>query len=163
MSTRTSEQWLAGAQQWADWDVNAATKAQVQQLVASEDIGKLRKLFGSRVAFGTAGLRAVMGPGPAAMNDLVVIQAAQGICKYLTTQFGEQAKQMGVALGYDHRKQGSLSSKRFAELSAAVCLHYGIKVYLFEGFVATPLVVRSAQPLGFGCGCNCLLTTFLAC
>lgn len=151
MSARTDEQWLAEAQQWADWDVNAGTKAQVQQLVEAKDVARIRELFGSRVAFGTAGLRAVMGPGPAAMNDLVVIQASQGICKYLTKQFGDRAKSMGVAVGYDHREQGSLSSKRFAELTAAVCAHYGIKVYLYRGFVATPLVV-STPVLSCVCG-----------
>ncbi|KAI9988925.1 hypothetical protein PInf_022613 [Phytophthora infestans] len=140
MTTRTDEQWLHEAQQWVEWDVNAGTKAQVEQLVAAKDVARIRELFGSRVAFGTAGLRAVMGPGPAAMNDLVVIQASQGICKYLTLQFGDQVKSMGVALGYDHRQYGTLSSKRFAELTAAVCLHCGFKVYLYEGFVATPLV-----------------------
>ncbi|KAF1793757.1 Alpha-D-phosphohexomutase, conserved site [Phytophthora cactorum] len=152
MSTRTDEQWLAEAQQWADWDVNAGTKAQLEQLVAAKDVARIRELFGSRVAFGTAGLRAVMGPGPAAMNDLVVIEASQGICKYLTQQFGDRAKSMGVALGYDHRQQGTLSSKRFAELTAAVCLHYGFKVYLYEGFVATPLVPFCIEQKGCAAG-----------
>ncbi|ETM51443.1 hypothetical protein L914_04716 [Phytophthora nicotianae] len=152
MSTHTDEQWLAEAQQWAEWDVNAGTKAQVEQLVAAKDVARIRELFGSRVAFGTAGLRAVMGPGPAAMNDLVVIQASQGICKYLTQQFGDRAKSMGVALGYDHRQHETLSSKRFAELTAAVCLHYGFKVYLYEGFVATPLVPFCIEQKGCAAG-----------
>ncbi|POM65506.1 Phosphoglucomutase, partial [Phytophthora palmivora] len=56
MSLRTDEEWLAEAQQWADWDVNAGTKTQVQQLVATKDVVRIRELFGSRVAFGTAGL-----------------------------------------------------------------------------------------------------------
>jgi phosphomannomutase len=64
----------------------------------------------------------------------------KGICKYLTKVFGEEAKTKGFAIGYDHRKAGTLNSKRFAELTAAVCVSYGIKVYLYEGFVATPLV-----------------------
>lgn len=152
MSTRTDEQWLQQAQQWADWDVNAGTKQQVQRLVDAKDVATLRELFGSRVAFGTAGLRAAMGPGPVNMNDLVVIQTTQGICKYLTEQFGERAKSMGMAVGYDHRQQGSLSSKRFAELTAAVCLHYGIKVFLYEGFVATPLVPFCIEQKGCAAG-----------
>ncbi|RLN88079.1 hypothetical protein BBJ28_00015457 [Nothophytophthora sp. Chile5] len=152
MSTRTDEQWLATAQQWLDWDVNAGTKALVAALIAARDTSRLRELFGSRVAFGTAGLRAVMGPGPAAMSDLVVIQTTQGICKYLTRVFGDQAKRMGVVVGYDHRQQGSLNSKRFAELTAAVCVHYGIKVFLYEGFVATPLVPFCIEQKGCAAG-----------
>lgn len=68
---------------------------------------------------------------------------AQGICKYLIEIVGEEeAKRCGVVLGYDHRAQGSLSSKRFAELAAAACLHFGLKVFLYRGIVATPMVVR---------------------
>lgn len=76
---------------------------------------------------------------------------AQGICKYLVEVFGEdEAKRRGVALGYDHRAQGSLSSRRFAELAAAACLHAGFKVFLYRGVVATPMVVR----LRFSRGCT---------
>ncbi|CEG45371.1 hypothetical protein L917_04611 [Plasmopara halstedii] len=152
MSWRTDEQWLAEAQQWADWDVNATTKAQVQHLVAIKNVSRIRELFSNRVTFGTAGLRAVMGPGPASMNDLVVIQTSQGICKYLTQQFGVRAKQMGIALGYDHRQQGSLSSRRFAELTASVCLYSGFKIYLYDDYVATPLVPFCIEQKGCAAG-----------
>ena len=141
MAALPSDQWLTAAQQWTDWDLNIETRTQIQQLVNSKNVKRLQELFSRRVTFGTAGLRAVMGPGPSAMNDLVVIQTSQGLCTYLVKQLGEQAKIMGVALGYDHR-QRSLSSKRFAELTASVCLHCGFRVYLYEDVVATPLVVR---------------------
>lgn len=142
MSATASDdaQWLAAAQQWVDWDMNAGTRAEVQALLAARDVAQLRTLFNGRLEFGTAGLRAAMGPGPTMMNDLVVVQTTQGICAYLLRTFGERAKSMGFAIGYDHRAKDSLSSKRFAELAAAVCVAYGITVYLYEGFVATPLV-----------------------
>ena len=38
---------------------------------------QLRALLGSRMVFGTAGLRAKMGAGYCYMNDLTVIQTAQ--------------------------------------------------------------------------------------
>jgi phosphomannomutase len=41
---------------------------------------------------------------------------------------------------YDHRKQGPNNSRQFAQYLAAVMLGQGFKVYLYEGFVATPLV-----------------------
>lgn len=140
MASNDDAHWIAAAQQWVDWDMNAGTKAAVQALLDAQDVAQLRALFDGRLEFGTAGLRAAMGPGTKMMNDLVVVQTTQGICKYLTHVFGERAKTMGFAIGYDHRAQGSLNSRRFAELTAAVCVAYGIKVYLYEGFVATPLV-----------------------
>ncbi|KAI9915011.1 hypothetical protein PsorP6_007494 [Peronosclerospora sorghi] len=152
MSACLDEQWLVKAQEWAHWDVNAETKALIQQLIESKDVERLQQLFSGRVAFGTAGLRAVMGPGPSAMNDLVVIQTCQGLCKYLLKQVGTSVKRMGIAVGYDHRKQASLSSKRFAELTAVVCVNYGIKVYLYEGFVATPLVPFCIEQKGCAAG-----------
>jgi phosphomannomutase len=143
MASSSSFDELAAAQQWLDWDMNAGTKAQVQALVDAQDTAALHKMFNGRLEFGTAGLRAAMGPGTTAINDLVVVQTAQGLCKYLFAVLGEdETRRRGVALGYDHRARGSLNSKRFAELTAAVCVHVGIKVYLFEGVVATPLVVR---------------------
>ncbi|DAZ95434.1 TPA: hypothetical protein N0F65_013003 [Lagenidium giganteum] len=148
----SDQQWLDTAQQWLEWDMNQGTKAIVAQLMADKNTAALQKLFGSRLEFGTAGLRAVMGPGPAAMNDLTVVQTTQGICKYLTKVFGDKAKTMGFAIGYDHRAQASLNSRRFAELTAAVCVSYGIKVYLYEGFVATPLVPFLIEQKGCAAG-----------
>ncbi|TYZ63927.1 hypothetical protein PybrP1_009500 [[Pythium] brassicae (nom. inval.)] len=139
-TTSDDAHWIAAAQQWVAWDMNAGTRAAVQALLDAGDVAQLRALFDGRLEFGTAGLRAAMGPGTKMMNDLVVVQTTQGICKYLTREFGERSKSMGFAIGYDHRAKDSLSSKRFAELAAAVCVAHGIRVYLYEGFVATPLV-----------------------
>lgn len=48
------------------------------------------------------GLRGVMGPGYAAMNDLVIIQTSQGVAKYVEATLPE-AKQKGVAVSFDGR------------------------------------------------------------
>ncbi len=49
----------------------------------------------------------------------------------------EGAKERGIIIGYDGRH----NSKRFAELAAATFLHKGMKAYLFDGVIPTPLVV----------------------
>lgn len=69
--------WIAAAQQWVSWDVNSGTRAAVQKLLDAKDAAQLKSLFDGRLEFGTAGLRAAMGPGTKMMNDLVVIQTAQ--------------------------------------------------------------------------------------
>ncbi|EMP35877.1 Phosphoglucomutase-2 [Chelonia mydas] len=56
---------------------NTKTSEIVKQLVAEENAGELQKCFGSRMEFGTAGLRAAMGAGISQMNDLTVIQTTQ--------------------------------------------------------------------------------------
>jgi len=46
---------LALAHEWLKFDKNAETKAEVERLVAMNDISTLRKLMCSRMQFGTAG------------------------------------------------------------------------------------------------------------
>jgi phosphomannomutase len=70
----------------------------------AKDWGKLKSRLLTRLAFGTAGLRGVMQAGFNGMNDLVVIQTAQGIAKYLLECFPDPAdRKRGVVLGYDGR------------------------------------------------------------
>ena len=90
-----------------------------------------------------------MGPGTNRMNDLTVVQAAQGIAAYLLAQFGREAcASRGVVLGYDHRARGSINSRRFAMLSAAAMLSAGIRVRMFQRFACTPLVPFSVTHFG---------------
>lgn len=91
----------------------------------------------TRLAFGTAGLRGVMRAGYNGMNELVVIQTAQGLMRYVKQCYPEvKDQQRGVVFGYDGRYQ----SKRFAELSAGIFLEAQIPVYLYGKTVATPMV-----------------------
>lgn len=46
-------------------------------MVAKGNAEELQQCFGSRMEFGTAGLRAAMGAGTSQMNDLTIIQTSQ--------------------------------------------------------------------------------------
>lgn len=97
----------------------------------------LSKRLLSRLTFGTAGLRGVMQAGFNSMNDLVVIQSAQGLLQYVLKCFPDKADRAnGIVVGYD----GRYNSKRFAELTAAVFLNSGITVWLYSEMVATPFI-----------------------
>jgi phosphoglucomutase / phosphopentomutase len=134
----------SAARQYVAWDVNEETRAQAQALL---DAGAT-SAFASRLEFGTAGLRGPMGPGFSRMNDLVVLQTAQGLAAYLVAVFGDRARTGGLVLGYDHRSRGSLNSRRFALLTAAAALRAGVRVHLFRRLVATPLVPFAIRHLG---------------
>ena len=56
---------------------NPLTSESVKQLIAGGNKEELRKCFGARMEFGTAGLRAPMGAGISRMNDLTIIQTTQ--------------------------------------------------------------------------------------
>lgn len=78
-----------------------------------------------------------MQAGFNSMNDLVVIQTAQGIAQYLLkSESSEEVRKKGIVLGFD----GRYNSRRFAELSAAVFLSQNIRVYLFNYMTPTPFV-----------------------
>ncbi len=58
----------------------------VAELVASGEEEKLVCMLGTRLAFGTAGLRGQMGPGFNAMNVVTVQQTSQGLCRCVLPQ-----------------------------------------------------------------------------
>ena len=64
-------------------DPNEETRNAVADLLKNEKFSELEAILGSRLQFGTAGLRGPMGPGYNRMNDLVVLQTCQGLIRYI--------------------------------------------------------------------------------
>ncbi len=119
---------LAAANAWIEADPDPATSATVQTLVdkvtavgddttrgvsVDQAIEELTGLFGSRIAFGTAGLRAEIGPGPAKMNRLVVRQTTAGLMHWLP----DGAK---VVIGFDARHGSSPFAAEAADVVAGL-------------------------------------------
>jgi phosphomannomutase len=127
------------AQLWADQDPDPSTRAAVQQMLAESDIAALQRCFGTRLQFGTAGLRGVMGPGPGGMNRLVVRQTSAGIASFLQGQRAagvDPAAELMVVVGYDGRHL----SRQFAQDTVGVLGALGVCTVLFDQPVPTPLV-----------------------
>ena len=116
----------AQADQWLDIDINPDSAKEIEHLKSVEDYATLNDKFGSRIAFGTAGLRAAMKSVFAYMNDVTVLQASQGLVQYiLDTCVAVPAKPLSLVVGYDHR----YNSQRFGEITASVALSKGLTVY----------------------------------
>ena len=149
------------AQEWCRQDPNKTTKAFVEDLISKAETDeaaatKLGSLFprdDSRIEFGTAGLRSSMTPGPLGMNDLVIIQTAQGLARYCQQENASQEK-LRVVIGYDHRANPSLqlSSLLFALYSVLVFEAAGMEAILLDGYVHTPLVAFSTRRLNAAAG-----------
>lgn len=75
------------AQKYIEWDPNPFTRTIVEELLKAGAMDQLDSLLRHRIQFGTAGLRAAMGPGYKNMNDLVIIQTCQGLARYLEAHF----------------------------------------------------------------------------
>ncbi|KAF8185026.1 hypothetical protein K438DRAFT_1837279 [Mycena galopus ATCC 62051] len=133
--------------EWLRLDENEATRLEIQSLRDEGNTTELGQRMRTRIEFGTAGLRARMAAGWSCMNDLIVIQASQGLCQYVLKNV-ENAASRGVVIGHDHR----YNSERWAELTAAVFVHAGFKTYLHRGLVHTPMVPFTVQALRASCG-----------
>ncbi|KAL1709947.1 hypothetical protein EV121DRAFT_193766 [Schizophyllum commune] len=133
--------------EWLRIDRNEATRKEIEQLWASKDLAALETRLGSRIEFGTAGLRGRMEAGWSRMNDVTVIQASQGLCAYVLANVPNAAER-GVVVGHDHRH----NSERWAKLTAAAFIEKGVKVYLHRGLVHTPLVPFTVKNRGAACG-----------
>lgn len=93
---------------------------------------EIEDAFYTNLEFGTAGMRGILGAGTNRMNIYTVRKANVGFAKYLLTK--PNAKEKGVAIGYDNRHM----SYRFAMESAKVLATYGIKSFVFESLRPTP-------------------------
>ncbi|XP_048365627.1 phosphopentomutase [Sphaerodactylus townsendi] len=148
-----AEQAQRAAAEWLRWDKNSKTIEIVKQMVTKGNTEELQRCFGSRMEFGTAGLRAAMGAGTSQMNDLTIIQTTQGFCRYLEKTCSD-LKKKGVVIGFDARSHPSSggSSKRFARLAAATFISQGVPVYLFSSIVPTPFVPYTVIHLKLSAG-----------
>lgn len=122
------------AQQWLDSSVyDDVTKEAVHEMLDKEDKTDLIDSFYQNLAFGTGGLRGIMGPGSNRMNIYTVGAATQGLANYLKKNFAEK-DEISVVVGHDCRN----NSRLFAETSAKIFSANGIKVYLFDDMRPTP-------------------------
>lgn len=135
---------LVLAQAWQSQDPDPETRAELAQLIADKDEAKLISRFGSRLAFGTAGLRGELGAGPNRMNRVLVAQAAAGIGRFLLAKESKPS----VVIGYD----GRVNSDIFARDSAEVLAGMGVRVLLLDHMGPTPLVSFATRHLSLSAG-----------
>ncbi|KAI0747847.1 phosphoglucomutase first 3 domain-containing protein [Daedaleopsis nitida] len=133
--------------QWLQQDPNPETREEVKSLVESQNYAELEKRMSPRIEFGTAGLRGRMEAGWARMNDLIIIQASQGLCAYVLEHV-EDARARGVVVGHDHRYH----SEKWARLTAAVFIDQQVPVYFHDKVVHTPLVPFTVKSKRAACG-----------
>jgi phosphomannomutase len=143
----TDDQLLDFVGRWMAADPDPETAAETAALLASNDMAGLRDQFGSRLTFGTAGLRGPIAAGPNRMNRLVVRQSAAGLGQRIRTEGPDYAKR-GVVIGFDARHK----SDAFASDTARVFAAQGIPVFLFAHIIPTPVLAFAVTYLGCAAG-----------
>ena len=94
------------------WLANATADADVVAELKTLDDAKIEDAFYRDLAFGTGGLRGVIGAGTNRMNVYTVAKASQGLADYLKKNFETPS----VAIGYDSR----IKSDVFAKVAAVL-------------------------------------------
>ncbi|SEQ19071.1 phospho-sugar mutase [Arthrobacter sp. OV608] len=142
---------LTEARKWAAQDPDPETSASLLELVRLVEDGspaarqELEDSFRGTLQFGTAGLRAALGPGPNRMNRVVVRRAAAGLADFLVRATGEASPwtRPRAVVGYDARYNSDI----FAAETAAVFTAAGIETFLMPAALPTPLLAYAVRAL----------------
>ncbi|MBS0617384.1 MAG: phospho-sugar mutase [Spirochaetes bacterium] len=141
---RSYSEALAVAESWAKPPFDNETLAAVNTLLALPEAEKQKAIldrFAADLAFGTAGMRAIMDVGTARMNEYAVARTTRAVAHVL--QKIKKGARPVVVVGYDGRH----NSEKFARLAEGVFLAAGVDVYAFERIVPTPLVPFAVRRL----------------
>lgn len=117
--------------QWLSPTFDENTKKEIEQLMTSNP-KELEDAFYKDLAFGTGGMRGVMGVGTNRINRYTLGKNTQGLSDYLKTAFPNE--DLKVAIAYDCRHNSNTLAKIVADVFSA----NGIKVYLFSDLRPTP-------------------------
>ena len=144
MSTAPQPGWLARARAFRADDPDPETCAELDALLARLPEpaveAELRDRFETRLGFGTAGLRGLLGAGDNRMNRRVVAQTTSALCAQLLAAVPDAAGR-GLCIGFDGRHK----SRDFAAEACAIAGGAGFVVHLFEVPVATPLLAYAVR------------------
>lgn len=124
------------------WIENVDDEELLAELQAMKDEGDqdaIRDAFSKDLAFGTAGLRGILGAGSNRMNRYTVARATQGLADYLNAHFEKPR----VAIARDSRNMGMV----FTSIAAGVLAANGIYAYVFPRVEATPTLSFAVRDL----------------
>lgn len=127
-------------EKWLSFDEETA-----KELSAITDEKEIEDRFYKDIAFGTGGLRGIMGAGSNRMNKYTIGKATYGIANYLKSRKDGEIK---VALAYDSRN----NSAYFASVAAGIFARCGFKVFLYETLVPVPVLSFTTAFLGCDAG-----------
>jgi len=135
----------AWANQDPESDYQDTSLALLERLRAGDELAlaAARELFGSRLAFGTAGIRGPMRGGPNGMNRLVISQTTAGIARYLLEKSPSDNTGHHVVIGFDGRHH----SETFARDTAEVLSGHGIRATLLPRMLPTPVLAFAVREL----------------
>lgn len=134
---------IDAARAWMASDPDPHTRHEVADLLAAERWGELTERFAAPLEFGTAGLRGLVGAGPARMNVATVTQAAAAVAREALANAPDAARR-GIVVGRDARRM----SDELALVAAEVFAAHGIQVHWLPKPAPTPVAAYLGRHLG---------------
>lgn len=133
----------AKVQLWKDNVEEPDLKSELDELLSGDE-EKLNDAFYRNLAFGTAGLRGVLGVGSNRMNVYNVAQATQGVADYLNAHYGHPT----LALARDSRLKG----EDFQRVAAGVLAANGVHVFVYPRIEPVPTLSFAVRYLHASAG-----------
>ena len=137
-------------EQYKNWlespALSETEKAELSEISNNEE--EIKSRFFSRLAFGTAGLRGIMGTGLYRMNIHVIRHTTQALAELILQE--PDGTDKCVAICYDSR----ISSPEFAREAACVIAGNGIHVRIFDALRPTPELSFAIREYGCIAGIN---------
>ena len=125
------------------WLENVKDEELINELQQMNDKEK-EDAFYRDLAFGTGGLRGILGAGTNRMNIYVVAKATQGLSNYLNKHYSNPS----VVIGYDTR----IKSDVFSRVAAEVFSSNNIKVNIYDKPLPVPTVSYATRKLNASAG-----------
>lgn len=130
-------------QEYQRW-LERVTDGELLKELRHMDEAAIEDAFYRNLAFGTGGLRGVIGAGINRMNIYTVAKASQGLADYLKKRFTAPS----AVIGYDSR----LKSDVFARVAADVLAANGVNVHFWPQLTPVPTVSFATRYLGASAG-----------
>ncbi len=123
-------------------EADASLRAELRDMneAAQEDA------FYRSLAFGTGGLRGVIGAGTNRMNIHTVAKASQGLADYVAKHFPPEQRK--IAVSFDSR----ILSDTFAKVASGVFAGNGIQALIYRELMPTPCLSYAVRALGCAAG-----------
>lgn len=131
-------------QHWLNCATDPEIAAELLQLQKQPE--QLKDAFYCNLAFGTGGLRGVLGAGTNRMNIYTVAKASQGLANYVIRNFSKNARK--IAISYDSR----IKSDVFSKVAAEVFVANGLEVFIYPRLMPTPCLSFAVRELHCAAG-----------
>jgi len=130
------------ARAWVAQDPDPETRRELEALIDRDEVSALEERFAGTLQFGTAGLRGLLGAGPARMNRVTIAHATAGLCAWLKRRVPD-VESRGICLGRDARLKSDVFERDVVEIAAGA----GIPVWTFGTVVPTPILAFAVLEL----------------